>query len=158
MVKTSDFFLLGQLELNSRVVNHVERLATLFGVSQLQRQCQEYIQKNAPPDSQNLNLRLENQIEPDSSINGAHPAGREERLISTPDDTSQGSSHSRSNSVCSGVGGDLGGGLPGVIVKTEPVHLSSYESAQNVHSSPGRYYTFKICLPGIGLHRLEGVI
>ncbi|XP_053402682.1 uncharacterized protein LOC123549413 [Mercenaria mercenaria] len=126
-----------QLELNSRVVSHIERLATLFGVTQLHMQCQEYIQKNAPPDSQNLNLRPENQIEPDSSINGAQPAGREERLISTPDDNSQGSNLSRSNSVCSGISSDLGNSSFGMVVKTEPLHLASYEAAQSRHSSPG---------------------
>ena len=121
------------MELNCRVVNHIERLASLFGVTQLHTQCQEYIQKNAPPDSQNLNLRPENQIEPDSSINGVHPAGgREERLISTPDDNSQDSNFSRSNSVCSAVSGDVG-----VVVKMEPLHLVSYETAQSKHSSLG---------------------
>lgn len=133
-----NFLYTGQVQLNSRIINHLERLASLFSVTRLQMICQEYIQKNAPPDSQNLNLRPENQIEPDSSINGAQPGSREERVPSTPDDTSQSSNLSRSNSVCSGISADQGVSFGSVSIKTEPAHLASYETeATRRHVLPG---------------------
>lgn len=44
--------IIGQLELNSQIVAHVERLASLYGVTQLLNQCQEFIQRSRTPDSQ----------------------------------------------------------------------------------------------------------
>ncbi|KAL4234629.1 hypothetical protein ACF0H5_006270 [Mactra antiquata] len=122
------FLYTGQIDINSRIVGHVERLAALFEVRRLQIQCQDFIQENNP-DSQNL----ENRVEPDSSKNGSSLATRDDPITTGGDDTSQYSNYSRSNSVCSAVSGDTG--FNGVVVKTEPAHLASYEASQ--FSSPG---------------------
>ncbi|XP_052816942.1 uncharacterized protein LOC128243298 isoform X2 [Mya arenaria] len=127
-----NFIYTGQLELNSRIVGHMERLGTLFGISRVLIQCREFIQRSTTPDSQNLNLQT---TEADSSLNGAMPVGSEHRLSGTPDASSHLTELSRSNSACSGFSADMGTGFGMANVKTEPAHFASYESEHQLKAT-----------------------
>ncbi|KAH3768835.1 uncharacterized protein LOC127845484 [Dreissena polymorpha] len=123
-----NFIYTGQLDLTSRIVAHMERLASLFDIQRLTNICQKFIQRSTTPDSQNLNLQTVNQTEADSSLNGSRPGRREHRLSSA-------SELSRSNSACSGFSSDLGSS--GVVnVKIEPAHLAAFETASD-HAQHG---------------------